>query len=350
MAEKFIRKYCYEIQGRIRLLARIHRIDGTLGCHQVRGRRQKPRASHKAVSGMLSNHITGHITGISVALAICLVSAISRVLLKKGIRNISPLTATVVSMIVGFVALAAIAIPRLSQTWSELPISGVLWYLAIGLVAPPVVRGLTYVGITKIGVARTDQVRASQPIFAALFASLLLQEAPSLIWYLAAGLILSGVYILLMEKTRDREEFHFENNGWLFPLTAAALAGLVMIWRKSGITYLADPVLGAFFAALSGLTVGLAYLAVSGRWRELITFRPNLKFLLLAGVLTATTDILDLVALKHADVHVIAPVLGSAPLFSTLVSGYLLKEEAITKRTWLASIIIFIGIQAAFFI
>ncbi len=283
--------------------------------------------------------------GVLAAIATCVLSAVSRIILKKGLQGVSPLVATVVSMAIGFIALAVPAVPKLVAEGADIRRSGAIWFLFIGLIAPPVVRGLTYIGISQVGVARTDQIRSAQPLFAIFFAAMILGERPRALWYLAAGLTLAGVYFLVHEQRATSSATGVRSRGWVFPFAAAIIAGLVVIARKHGTELLVDPVLAAFFSATSGLLVGTVYLLWTGKWRELLASKASLSLLALAGVLTASTDILDIYALTQADVHIIVPILGTTPLFVTLLSSLFLKEEVITKKTWIAAVMIFLGLQ-----
>jgi drug/metabolite transporter (DMT)-like permease len=75
----------------------------------------------------------------------------------------------VVSLGVGWATLVLACIAL--NPWHSLTMKGLIFFALIGTVAPPIVRYLTYLGIDKLGPARSDPIRSLTPFFAIVFAS-----------------------------------------------------------------------------------------------------------------------------------------------------------------------------------
>ena len=107
----------------------------------------------------------------TLTLCICFLTAISRVLLKLGFEKSNPLTGMVVSVVIGCLMLDSAAL--IFSNPNDYSWNGVLFFAGIGIVAPPVVRYLTYLGVHTLGAARSDPVRSLTPFFAILFCAAL---------------------------------------------------------------------------------------------------------------------------------------------------------------------------------
>ena len=137
---------------------------------------------------------------IALTLCLCLLTAVSRILLKHGIESSNALTGMVVSLIIGWIALTLASL--FTVPLSAFNTKGVLFFALIGLVAPPVVRYLTYIGVERLGAARSDPVRALTPLFAVVFAMLFLGEKVGLNAFWGTLLIIGGVWLLSREGGR----------------------------------------------------------------------------------------------------------------------------------------------------
>lgn len=282
---------------------------------------------------------------ITLTLILCLITAVSRILLKRGIEGSNALTGMVFSLVIGWLALTTIAVATVPLAAFNL--KGVLFFALIGLVAPPVVRYLTYIGVERVGAARSDPVRALTPLFAILFAMLFLGEkaGPAVFW--GTLLIIFGVYFL----SREGGVPYLSGRKWrktdlLFPFGAAVLAGLVANMRKWGGGVLPSPVLAATVAATSAIFVFGIFLGVTGRWRNVKLGRASGKLLFLSGLLTSATDVLDLMALNRGRVSVVVPMLATTPLFIIVLSHFFLKGiEKITLYLVAGAITIIGGVE-----
>ena len=282
-----------------------------------------------------------------ITLLLCLISASSRVFLKKGFNQSNPVSGMVSSLWIGFLFLAAFAVPQIIIHLDDILFywKGLVFFAGIGLIAPPIVRYLTYIGIDRLGVSRADPMRSVQPVFALVFSGLVLQEKLSPAIWIATFIILYGVILISTNSFYFKFKFFDANN--LYPLTAAILAGLVTNLRKMGIEILPYPLVGAFIASLSALIVFLLFVKI--KKYKVSLEGSSKKFFLISGFLTALTDVLDLVVLQVSKVSIVAPLLAATPLFVVLLSAlFLKKEEKLSFKTILGAVLIFIGVQLVF--
>ena len=80
-----------------------------------------------------------------------------------------------------------------------------LIFVAAGIFAPGIGRTLSYVGIEKIGVARSVPIVNSSPIFASIFAVIFLAEAWVLQNIIGTLLVISGVVTLSIVRPATGE-------------------------------------------------------------------------------------------------------------------------------------------------
>lgn len=282
---------------------------------------------------------------MGVAFLICFITASSRVLLKKGLGSSNALTAMVYSLIIGWAALMALSV--FTGAWAHWQTEGAIRFALIGIVAPPVVRYLTYKGVDLLGAARSDPIRSLTPFFAIAIAVTWGQEAVSLRIWCGSALILLGV-VLLSQVDNDKKlpARKWTYGDLLFPLGAAAVAGAVANWRKWAMPFLHSPILGATIAASSAVVVFAIFLLLTGKWRELHWEKSSSRFFIVSGLATGITDVLDLVALSRGSVSLVSPLLATTPLFVILMSHVFLKGiEKITARLVAVALIILVGIE-----
>jgi uncharacterized membrane protein len=101
--------------------------------------------------------------------------SIAHILIRRGLVESNAMTGSFISLSMSAVTLWAL-VPFLAS-FSGLWRPALLIFVAAGILAPGVGRTLSYVGIEKIGVARSVPIANSSPIFASIFAVVFLAEA-----------------------------------------------------------------------------------------------------------------------------------------------------------------------------
>jgi drug/metabolite transporter, DME family len=115
-----------------------------------------------------------------------------------------------------------------------------LIFVAAGIFAPGIGRTMSYVGIEKIGVARSVPIANSSPIFASLLAVIFLAEVWLLQNIVGTLLVISGVVALSMAKPAQGRWRKFDV---IYPAIGALAFGASSILRKAGLEYVAIPVM-----------------------------------------------------------------------------------------------------------
>jgi uncharacterized membrane protein len=277
----------------------------------------------------------------ALALILCLITALSRVLLMRGMAQSNPLTGMVASLLVGCLVLDGAAL--LTADFSTVTWQGVGFFAMIGVIAPPVVRYLTYIGIHRVGPAHSDPVRSLTPFFAILFAILFLGETANI--SIVGGTILIFLGVLFLSRNAAANS-KFRKTDLLFPLAAAILAGGVANLRKFGTGLLDSPLIAAAVAATSAVFVFAVFLVGAGKLKDLKVNRSSGIYFLLSGICTSLTDVLDIMILQKGKVSIVSPLLASSPLFVIVLSHFLLKElEKVTAKLVIGALLIFAGVE-----
>jgi len=287
--------------------------------------------------------VTGQIETVILVIFSCLITSGSRILLKRGVVLANALTGMVYSLVVGWLALLILF--TLSISNERLSVRGLLFFAAIGLVAPPVVRYLTYIGVEKVGPSRSDPVRSLTPLFALLIAFFIFGEAFNSQALLAGIFIVIGIFMLSLDSWRNSTVQVFRFKDLIYPLAAAILAGLIANFRKLGMSLEISPLSAAFSSATSAMLVFFGFIMHRSRYRELVWNRASFKFFALSGLLVSITDIIDLVALRRLNVTMVAPLLAATPLFVIILSLIFLRDiERITLSLVAGAVLIFVGV------
>ena len=83
---------------------------------------------------------------------------------------------------------------------SSLTSASVLIFAAVGLFQPGLTRLLSYKGIDALGVAITDLIRATTPLFSAMMVIMFLGEKLTLPIMVATLMIIAGIILLSWRK------------------------------------------------------------------------------------------------------------------------------------------------------
>jgi DME family drug/metabolite transporter len=164
------------------------------------------------------------------ALANAFFFALHNILTKKGLKYSNPLTAVLTTLVVNVAVLWSVSLLFLPM--GRFTIAGMLIFLLVGLFQPGLTRLLTYKSIETVGVAITDPLRATTPMFSAFLAILLLRERMTLPIFFATLLIISGITLLSL---RGKAAGNIRMRYIFYPLLASFLAGSSQILRKYGL-------------------------------------------------------------------------------------------------------------------
>src|SRR6266511_2116972 len=102
------------------------------------------------------------------ALANAFLFALHNLFAKKALRYSNPATAVISSLLINIIFLWSVSI--LFVPLSSLSSTSILIFVVVGFFQPGLTRLLSYKGIDALGVAITDPIRATTPLFSAAMA------------------------------------------------------------------------------------------------------------------------------------------------------------------------------------
>jgi len=260
------------------------------------------------------------------ALANAFFFALHNMLTKKGLKYSNPHTAVLTSLVVNVVVLWSVSLWFLPV--ELLTIAGILIFVLVGLFQPGLTRLLTYKSIETVGVAITDPLRATTPMFSTFLATLL---------------IVAGITLLSL---RGEAAKNIRGRYFFYPLLASFLAGSSQILRKFGLGAIPHPILAAAVTATSSLVVVSLTLWVSSRRKEILVLnRRCFPFYLAAGLAISLGMVTIYYALDLGKVVVVIPISSTGPLFSLIFTVLFSKGvERVTLKIVLGAALIISGV------
>ena len=179
--------------------------------------------------------------------------ALHNMFTKKALRYSNPATGVISSLLINIVFLWSLSIcfvPLASVT-----VASILIFVGVGFFQPGLTRLLAYKGIDALGVAITDPIRATTPLFSAMMAIIFLGEQITLPIVVATLMIIAGI-ILLSWRSSSMKLANSAVYLW-YPITASALAGATQVVRKFGMAAVPHPFLAAAVTASSSFAVSI---------------------------------------------------------------------------------------------
>jgi drug/metabolite transporter (DMT)-like permease len=215
---------------------------------------------------------------------------------------------------------------------SSITLASVLIFVGVGFFQPGLTRLLTYKGIDTLGVALTDPIRASTPLFSALLAILFLGEQVTLPIVIATFMIIAGI-ILLSWRASAMKLAGSALYLW-YPIAASALAGASQVVRKFGLAAVPHPFLAAAVTATSSFVISLVTMRYIEKTDEPWQMnRDCFWWFLAAGVTISLGMTCIYYALDLGKVSVVIPISSTGPLFSLILTALFLRDvERVTLR------------------
>ena len=253
------------------------------------------------------------------ALANAFLFALHNVLAKKALRYSNPATGVISSLLINIVFLWGMSF--LFVPLSSLTSAAILIFVAVGFFQPGLTRLLTYKGIDALGVAITDPIRATTPLFSALMAIVFLDEQVTLAIVVATLMIIAGI-TLLSWRSGAIKLIGSAVFLW-YPIAASAIAGASQVVRKFGLAAIPHPFLAAAVTATSSFVVSILTLWYVEKTEE--TWKMNRQcfgWFLAAGVTISLGMTCIYYALDLGKVSVVIPISSTGPFFSLIFSAY----------------------------
>lgn len=265
--------------------------------------------------------------------------AVSHVLIRRGLVTSNAVTGSFISLGMTAVILGALAafFTPAAEFWQP----AVGFFLAAGVFAPGIGRTFTYIGIEKIGVARSVPISNGYPMFASIIAVFVLHEVWTLKNFFGTVLVVAGIAILSASRGGKGQ---WRSADIIYPVIAALAFGVSSNLRKLGLMAVNRPFMAAAFTAATAFAFSACLLASRGGVKALRVTRSNAPWFFIAGSANTVATLSVFHALSYGDVVVVEPLVSSNPVISLVMSALFLKDlETITPRVVAGALCTVIG-------
>ena len=265
--------------------------------------------------------------------------SIAHIFIRRGLVESNAMTGSFISLSMT-AAILWLMFPFFASFSALLtPVS--LIFVAAGIFAPGIGRTMSYVGIEKIGVARSVPVANSSPIFASIFAVIFLAE----VWVpqniVGTLLVISGVISLSISRPAHGP---WRKLDVIYPLIGAMAFGASSNLRKAGLDYVPVPVLAAAVTAGSAALFSFVLLQARGGKAALKLTRRSAGWLFTAALFNTTATLSVFYALSYGKVVIVEPLVSSNPVLTLLFTAIFLRDlEAINLRVIIGALLTVTG-------
>lgn len=256
-----------------------------------------------------------------------------------GLRSSTPLTATIVSLAARTITLGAAV--ALSGGVPEYEPAAMTVFVSLG-VLQSAISLLTFIGLQKIGTARSQPLRNSYPIWSAMIAVVIMREQASLAVLAGTLLVVAGVVLISWKPEAVTPTYR----AWhvLYSLGAGFLAGLAFPLRRYGLMITNEPIFFSFVIAVVSLLGAIPYTWRTQSGQGLVWHRKAVWYFFVSGFCEAMGALLTLIALTGARVVIVSPIVATTPLFSLIISLIFLRgKEQVTGLTIVGTIAVVAG-------
>jgi len=227
-----------------------------------------------------------------------------------------------------------------------IPLSG-LWtpaigfFVAAGFFAPAIGQTLGYIGMERIGVARSAPIVNTSPIFSSVFAVIFLDEVWLLQNIVGTGFVIAGVIILSLSKPA---ELPWNKRDIVFPVLGAVAFGISTTFRKSGLMTVQVPILAAAVTVGTAFFVLLGIIYLQGGRRVLKFNRPSSSWLFGAALVNTGAILSFFSALNLGKIVRVEPLVAWNPLLTLILASIFLRQlEQLTARVVFGAVVAVIG-------
>jgi len=277
------------------------------------------------------------------ALANAFLFALHNMLTKKALRYSNPATAVISSLLINIIFLWGVSV--LFVPLEALTSAAILIFVGVGFFQPGLTRLLSYKGIDALGVAITDPIRATTPLFSAAMAIIFLGENVTPPIIVATLMIIAGI-TLLSWRSGSMKLAGSAVYLW-YPIAASALAGATQVVRKFGMAAVPHPFLAAAVTASSSFIVSIVTLWYVEKSQE--TWKMNRQcfwWFLAAGITISLGMTCIYYALDLGKVSVVIPISSTGPFFSLILAALFLRDvERVTSRIVVSAAMIVGGVM-----
>jgi drug/metabolite transporter, DME family len=265
--------------------------------------------------------------------------SIAHILIRRGLVHSNAMTGSFISLTISAVVLLLLVpffVPY-GSLWNP----AVGYFVAAGIFAPGIGRTLGYIGIERIGVARSVPIVNSSPIFASIFAVLYLGESWGLQNIAGTCLVILGVIMLSLTKLADKP---WHKMDVIYPILGAIAFGASANLRKAGLEVTNIPILAAATTASTAALFSFALLQFQGGRQVFKLPRHSAGWLIAAGIINTAAMLSVFYALSFGKVVIVEPLVSSNPVLTLLLTAVFLRDlEVLSRRVIIGALLAVAG-------
>ncbi len=249
-------------------------------------------------------------------------SATFSLLVRRGQQYGNAVTGVLIGLIVSSPVLVLLAAVFWDPSWWN-P-RAVSFFIAAGLAGSAAGRVFLYLGIHRLGVARSMPMISTTPLFSALLAYGFLGERPGPFIWVGTFLVVGGCGSLTLKKKGD---LTWDRRFLWVPFVAVVGFSISNAVRKAGISLVPSPLFAAMVTSVSSLF----FMAALFRFLP-ETHRPDLRwgkawyFYGACGLVNSFAFLVSFYALIYGDLTIVSPLTSTVPVFSLLLSWFFLRD------------------------
>lgn len=284
---------------------------------------------------MLSNTLVAEYYAFQTALFF----SIAHIFVRRGLVHSNAVTGSLISLGTSAAVFWLLLIAWIPLSALRTPAVG--YFVAGGVFAPAIGQTLGYIGMERIGVARSSPIVNTSPIFSSILAVVFLGE----VWVpqniIGTCLVILGVIVL---SSRNASEGEWRMKDVTYPVLAAVAFGISTTLRKTGLTALPEPLLGAAVTLGTAFVVLLIIIQLRGGRKELKFNRKSSCWMFGAAIVNTGAILSFFAALNLGQVVRVEPLVACNPLLTILWAGIFLRQiEQLSGRVILGALVTVAG-------
>lgn len=228
-------------------------------------------------------------------------------------------------------------------SFAALTLPAVVGFILGGLFGSGIGRRWMYIAIDRMGASPATAIKNSAPVVTTCLAVLFLGETVGLGQWGAIAAIVGGITLVTWQRGSGVKRLL--DIGLLAAFGSALSYGIRPLFLKFGLDRADVPLTAAFIGALAAL----AYASTLTPLRQLRDElrKPSMGLFMVGGVLQAFGFLALTFGLSVEDVSVVYPITSSAPLFTLVFTGLLLRRtERLTPRIVIGAMAVVGGVAS----
>ena len=289
---------------------------------------------------------------IAIAIGTALTFAVTEISLRNSLQFATLVTVAMLVLLIQSLVLTIFIL--FTGKFSEMNLSGAGWFALAGLGNPVFHMVFYFLGIQRIGIARSAPLKGSGPIFAVVFAFGILGERLALPQYLGIAMVVGGILVISTEGwSRGQPPPSPSSSGevrsmgnppyrryYLFPVLAGLVGGISSILFKVSMGEMPSALLGVWIGSTEGLLLFplIALLFPAGqRYRFSLA---ALRWAIPAGVCASAAMYGLVLSIGLGQVSVVFTLAQASPIFVIALSVlFLRRAERVTSRVILGAML-----------